>query len=75
LAGVPWSEVAESFGWEEFAVTIVRVGTNKKFADGWDTAFGGKKAKKTTAGKTEAKKADTKKAAPAKKSAKKKGKK
>ena len=51
-------------------MTIVRVGTNKKFADGWDTAFGGKKATKKTATK-----AETKKAAPAKKSAKKKAKK
>jgi hypothetical protein len=27
-------------------VTITRVGTNAKFASGWDVAFGGKKAKK-----------------------------
>jgi hypothetical protein len=24
-------------------VTITRVGTNQRYADGWDTAFGGKK--------------------------------
>lgn len=50
-------------------MTIVRVGTNKKFAEGWDAAFGGKKATKKNSAKAE------KKAAPAKKSAKKKAKK
>jgi hypothetical protein len=44
-------------------VTIVRVGTNKKYADGWETAFG--KGKSATAGKSSGK-------ATAKKSAKKK---
>ena len=24
-------------------MTIVRVGTNKKYSDGWDSAFGGKR--------------------------------
>jgi len=36
---------------EELVVTIVRVGTNKKFSEGWDAAFGGKKAQKKTATK------------------------
>jgi hypothetical protein len=60
------------FRWEELVVTIVRVGTNKKFSEGWDAAFAGKKAKKATSGKPVAKKAESKKA---KKSAKKKSKK
>ena len=48
-------------------MTITRIGTNAKYATGWDAAFSrGKKAKKTAA-------AATKKRAPAKKS--KKGKK
>ena len=49
------------------AVTITRVGTNQKYSDGWDQAFGGKKG---------GGKAAQKKAAPSKKAAaKKKGKK
>jgi len=42
-------------------VTILRVGTSQKYSDGWDAAFGGKKA---------ASKATAKKRAPAKKSKK-----
>lgn len=59
-------------------MTILRVGTNAKYADGWSQAFGGKKASpsKPAAKATESKakvtvKAAKKKAAP-KKSAKKK---
>jgi hypothetical protein len=57
------------------AVTIVRVGSNQKYANGWDQVFGGKStAKKGLAKKAPAKKASAKKAAakPAKKAAKKK---
>jgi hypothetical protein len=55
------------------AVTIVRVGSNEKYANGWDQVFGGK----TAAKKGPAKKGPAKKAAakPAKKAAKKKAKK
>jgi hypothetical protein len=49
-------------------VTIVRVGTNQKYSDGWEAAFSGKKSK-STAGKAKGKKASAKK--PAKKSKKK----
>jgi hypothetical protein len=45
-------------------VTITRVGTNAKYADGWDTAFSKKRAttaSKKTAGKKTAKKASAKK--------------
>lgn len=28
-------------------MTITRVGSNKKFADGWETVFGGKKSAKS----------------------------
>jgi hypothetical protein len=49
-------------------VTIVRVGTNKKYADGWEAAFG--KGKTATAGKPvsqpTAKKSSKKKAAKSK---------
>jgi hypothetical protein len=45
-------------------VTIVRVGTNQKYSDGWEKAFGGKKSAKAAAGKAGKKSA-------AKKSAKK----
>ena len=48
------------------SVTITRVGTNQKYAMGWDSAFGGKKAKTSAAAK---------KASPKKKAAKKKSKK
>jgi hypothetical protein len=49
------------------AVTITRVGTNQKYSDGWEQAFGGKKGGAKAAQKT---------AAPSKKAAaKKKGKK
>ena len=47
-------------------MTITRVGTNAKYADGWDSAFSGK----ATAAKKSAKPA-AKKKAPAKKSGKK----
>ena len=48
-------------------MTITRVGTNQKYADGWENAFGGRKS---------GAKAAAKKAAPSKKAAaKKKGKK
>jgi len=56
-------------------VTITRLGSNPKLAEGWDAAFGGKKAaagkKEAPAAKTPAKKAASKKATPAKKSKKK----
>ena len=52
-------------------MTILRVGTNEKFADGWGAAFGGgKSAKKKTAKKKATKKKAAKKTA--KKAAKKK---
>jgi hypothetical protein len=58
-------------------VTIVRVGTNKKYSDNWDSIFGkGRSSKKETASKKSngaAKK--TKKAASPKKATGKKGKK
>jgi hypothetical protein len=50
-------------------VTIVRVGTNKKFADGWEAAFGkGKSAatKGSAKAKGAAKKSTKKKAAKSK---------
>lgn len=49
-------------------MTIVRVGTNQKYSDGWETAFSAKKSK-SAAGKAKGKKASAKK--PAKKSKKK----
>jgi hypothetical protein len=52
---------------EDRAVTIMRVGTNQKYADGWDVAFGGKRG---AGGTTKKKPAPSKKAA-AKKSTKK----
>jgi len=48
-------------------VTITRVGTNQKYATGWDAAFAGKKKAKAAASKP--------KASPKKKAAKKKAKK
>lgn len=52
-------------------MSIIRIGSNEKYADGWDKAFGkGKKAAKSTKAAAPKKKA-TKKAAK-KKSAKKK---
>jgi len=51
-------------------VTIVRVGSNKKFANGWESAFGKKTAKKPTVAKGGAKKSA--KGASAKKKTKKK---
>jgi hypothetical protein len=47
-------------------VTITRVGTNQRYADGWEAAFSGKRTR-AAAGKSSAKKA-----APSKKSAGKK---
>jgi len=44
-------------------VTITRVGTNSKYADGWDTAFSGKRGGGKSAGK---KSAPSKKAKPKK---------
>jgi hypothetical protein len=44
-------------------VTITRIGTNQQYSDGWDVAFGGKRARD---------KAPLKKAAPRKKSSLKK---
>ena len=49
-------------------MTIVRVGTNQKYSDGWEKAFGGKKSAKAAAGKASKKAAARK---PAKKSKKK----
>jgi hypothetical protein len=45
-------------------VTITRLGSNPKLAQGWDAAFGGKKsaAKKATASKAAPKKTPAKKA-------------
>lgn len=57
---------------EGAAVTIVRVGSNPKLADGWELAFTGKKGAKAAAGKPAKK---TAKKAPAKKAAAKKAKK
>ena len=57
-------------------MSIIRIGSNEKYAEGWDKAFGkGKKTTKSAAPKKKtAKKATKKKAAPksAKKGAKKK---
>jgi hypothetical protein len=56
-------------------MSLVRVGSNSKFADGWDAAFGGGK-KKSKAGKTaKPAKASKKKTASPKKASKKKSKK
>ena len=46
-------------------MTITRVGTNARYADGWDAAFGGKrtKAQAQPAKKPASKKASPKKAA------------
>jgi len=50
-------------------VTITRVGTNQRYADGWDKAFGGKRGS-SSAGKAGSKKAARSKKATPKKSAK-----
>ena len=50
-------------------MTITRVGTNQKYAMGWDNAFGGKRTK--SAPTAAAKKASPKKKGAAKKKAKK----
>jgi hypothetical protein len=55
-------------------VTIVRVGSNPKLAEGWEAAFGGKKSSNkpaATAAKPAPKKTASKKAAPDKKGKKK----
>jgi hypothetical protein len=44
------------------AVTIVRVGTNQKYAEGWDSAFGGRRSAAKAAKKPARKKASPKKA-------------
>jgi hypothetical protein len=49
------------------AVTITRIGTNQKYADGWDAAFGGRRGGSSAA--------KSKKTAPSKKAAPKKAKK
>jgi hypothetical protein len=70
--GTYWLFRNHSSGNEGKHVTIVRVGTNQKYSDGWETAFSGKKAKpaaKKAGGKKAAKKPSPKK--PAKKSKKK----
>ena len=58
-------------------MTIVRVGTNKKYSDNWDSIFGrGKSSKKETASKkSNGAATKTKKAASPKKATGKKGKK
>ena len=55
-------------------MSIVRVGSNQKYADGWGAAFGGKKKAKS-ATVTTAKKKTAKKKVATKKAAKKKAKK
>ena len=55
-------------------MTIVRVGTNQKYSDGWETAFAGKKSGKAAGKKAGGKKASAKKPSakkPAKKAKKK----
>jgi hypothetical protein len=47
------------------------VGTNQKYAEGWDAAFGGKGSKVSAAGNAPKKKAAPSKKAAAKKTAKK----
>ena len=48
--------------WRALEVTITRIGTNKKYAEGWDKAFGGKRASGTKTQKpAAAKKASPKK--------------
>ncbi len=44
-------------------MTILRVGTNAKYASGWETAFGKGKSAKASAAKGSKKKVSTKKAA------------
>ncbi len=54
-------------------MSVVRVGTTKKFADNWDNIFGGKKKKTSTPTKKKpAKKKPTSKATAKKRSTKKK---
>ena len=47
-------------------MTIVRVGTNQKYSDGWVSAFSRKKTAKPAAAKAGAKKSSAKKASPKK---------
>jgi len=51
---------------EAIAVTITRIGTNQKYADGWDKAFGGKRGSSAAAKPAQKKAAPSKKAAPKK---------
>jgi hypothetical protein len=56
-------------------VTIVRVGATKKYSDGWESAFGGKRKAKSAAPAPKASPGKKSKASTKKKSAAKKGKK
>jgi hypothetical protein len=47
-------------------VTITRIGTNQKYAEGWDKAFGGKRGSSSGSKTTQKKGAPSKKAAPKK---------
>jgi hypothetical protein len=53
-------------GFEAGNVTITRVGTNQRYSDGWDVAFGGKRG--GSASQSKKKPTPSKKAAPKKKS-------
>lgn len=44
-------------------MSIVRVGTTKKYADGWESIFGGKRSDKTTAKRSKPAKKPKKKSA------------
>ncbi|TWT48332.1 hypothetical protein [Botrimarina hoheduenensis] len=44
-------------------MSTIRVGSNEKYAEGWDKVFGGKKTKAKTTTKLAAKKASPKKTA------------
>ena len=52
-------------------MTIVRIGTTKKYSDGWTAAFAGKKSAKTTAAKNTGKTSSKKPKPSAKKKSKK----
>lgn len=47
-------------------MSVIRTGSNKKFADGWDKIFKGKTAKKPASATKSTKKKAAKKAAPKK---------
>lgn len=53
-------------------MTITRVGTNQKYASGWDMAFGGAKKAKTASAQADAAKSTTGKGKPAAKAGAKK---